>query len=60
MGSVNTERLVELRVSHGYSQKLIAVTLKVAQPVVSRWARPLKFSRVNGMRRMTRTPTRNG
>ena len=37
MGSVNTERLVELRVSHGYSQKLIAVTLKVAQPVVSRW-----------------------
>lgn len=37
MGNTDVGRLVELRVSHGYSQKYIALTVGVAQSIVSRW-----------------------
>lgn len=37
MPTTDTKRLAELRISHGYSQKEIAIELGVAQSIVSRW-----------------------
>lgn len=37
MSNIDIERLTELRLSHGYSQKYIAIELGVAQSIVSRW-----------------------
>lgn len=41
MPNTDTARLTELRLSHGYSQKYIAIELGVAQSIVSRWEQGL-------------------